>query len=212
VVRSVDELQEGSADADERMLVERMRRGEESALDLFARRYVGPLHRFVLARLGSRDRTDAEDIVQTVMLNALRAIDSWRGDAGLTTWLCAIALREIGRNHREGARRDARTTLMEEDALEQLVAHAEAGMRADEPEGSAQVEEVRALVHLTLAGLPARQARALELKYALGCSSQEIAAELGMSDVAVQSLLARARRAFRARLDGAARTLLGEEG
>lgn len=205
-------LDETDDDADERALVERMRRGEESALDLFARRYVPPLHRFVLARLDGRGRMDAEDIVQTVMLNALKAVDGWRGDAGLTTWLCAIALREIGRNYREGARREARTTLMEADALEQLAAQAEADMREHEPEGSARLEEVRALVHLTLAGLPARQARALELKYALGCSSQEIAEELGMSDVAVQSLLARARRAFRARLGGAAQTFLGEEG
>lgn len=49
----------------------------------------------------------------------------------------------------------------------------------------------------TLDQLPEPYARALELKYIQGASSLEIAGELSISDSATQSLLARARHAFR---------------
>jgi len=71
------------------------------------------------------------------------------------------------------------------------------GPAADQPDRLTANGELSALVHEALDRLPERQARALELKYVDGYSSKEIARELAVSDEAVQSLLARARRAFR---------------
>ena len=50
---------------------------------------------------------------------------------------------------------------------------------------------------MTLNGLPERYARALEWKYGDGFSVQEIARMLGLTTIAAQSLLARAREAFK---------------
>ena len=53
------------------------------------------------------------------------------------------------------------------------------------------------LVQLTLDYLPDKYAKVLRLKYLQGLSVKEIAQELGMGKLAVQSVLARARTAFR---------------
>ena len=67
----------------------------------------------------------------------------------------------------------------------------------DEPEAAGQRTELIGLIQLAMDQLPERYADALELKYVHGFSSKEIAARFGIGDEAVQSLLARARRAFR---------------
>ena len=53
------------------------------------------------------------------------------------------------------------------------------------------------LVQLTLDYLPDRYGKALEWKYLEGASVKEIAARLGVGRLAAQSILARARSAFR---------------
>ena len=65
------------------------------------------------------------------------------------------------------------------------------------PEQMARRAELLGLIQFALDQLPEHYARALELKYIQGCGSQEIAAVIGSSDTAVQSMLARARAAFR---------------
>jgi DNA-directed RNA polymerase specialized sigma24 family protein len=56
---------------------------------------------------------------------------------------------------------------------------------------------VGALVRLTLDQLPARYGDALEWKYVEGLSVKEIAVRLGVGPKAAESLLTRARQAFR---------------
>ena len=56
------------------------------------------------------------------------------------------------------------------------------------------------LVQLTLDHLPDRYGKALEWKYVDGLSVSEIAGRWDTTEISVQSLLARARRAFRAGL------------
>jgi RNA polymerase sigma-70 factor (ECF subfamily) len=53
------------------------------------------------------------------------------------------------------------------------------------------------IVHAVLDRLPARYGEALELKYIEGRSVEEIGDRLGIGHTAAQSLLARARVAFR---------------
>ena len=55
----------------------------------------------------------------------------------------------------------------------------------------------RSVIAETLNGLPERYARALEWKYGDGFSVDEIARMLGLTTIAAQSLLARARVAFK---------------
>src|SRR5581483_3398453 len=148
------------------------------------------LYGFVFARVGG-DRQAAEDVVQDVYLEAMRSAASYRGDAAVSTWLCAIARRRLGR-HYERERRQAAA----ERGL-QLV-KAEDG----DPGPDHAVEERDEIVR-ALGRLPALHRQVLVLKYLDGQAVAEIAEALGRSRVQVQSLLQRAREGLRHELGSA---------
>jgi RNA polymerase sigma factor (sigma-70 family) len=60
-----------------------------------------------------------------------------------------------------------------------------------------EAREHRSAVARTLNDLPERYSQALEWKYGDGFSVEEIAQMLGLSTIAAQSLLQRAREAFK---------------
>lgn len=145
----------------------------------------GPVvYGFVYARLGG-DEAAAEDVVQDTYTEAVRSAATFRGDAALTTWLCAIARRRLLR-HWEAERRQAA---------------AEAGLRvvtADEADDAAESTiEQRDEIIRALGTLPASQRQVLVLKYLDNRSVADIAAELGRTPVQVQSLLQRGRETLR---------------
>jgi RNA polymerase sigma-70 factor (ECF subfamily) len=67
----------------------------------------------------------------------------------------------------------------------------------DGPDTAAERTEAAALVQLTLDYLPGRYGDLLEWKYILGLSVAEIAVRMGSTPKAVESMLTRARDAFR---------------
>ena len=67
----------------------------------------------------------------------------------------------------------------------------------DTPEKNRTQEELARFVRLTLEYLPTKYATALELKYIRGCSVDEIGEQLNISTKAAESVLSRARAAFK---------------
>ena len=108
----------------------------------------------------------------------------------------AICRHEVARHYAERARRDAIFEVFDDDVMRAMAESLEAPA-TDEPEVVVRRAELISLVQAVLDRLPNRYARALELKYVEGLSSLEIAKRLGIGDAATQSLLARARQAFR---------------
>lgn len=86
---------------------------------------------------------------------------------------------------------------LEEDSHNRAVLESIPADAAAEPEAVAHREDLAARVHAALDYLPSRYAKVLELKYLEDLSVEAIATRLGVSVIAVQSLLARARQAFR---------------
>ena len=142
---------------------------------------------FVFARVGG-DQPVAEDLLQETLFEAVRSAAGFRGEAALSTWMCAIARRRLAR-HYEAERRaeTARAGLHVVVATEPPVDDAEALERRD--------QVVRALGRL-----PSLHRQVLVLKYLDGLPVEEIAGQLGRSRVQVQSLLQRARAGLRAEL------------
>ena len=155
--------------------------GGEAAFAELVRRHqdkvLGLAYRF------SRDRQDAEDLAQEVFLKVWRHAGSFRGDSLFSTWLYRLAV-NCCLNHRQ--RRKARP-----DPLPLAGEHA-----ADNaaPGDELRAAEREAQLKKALDGLPSRQKMALALASFADRSYEEIAAAMGVSVPAVESLLFRARR------------------
>ena len=161
-------------------LLERLRRGDESAFDdLFVRHYA-VVYRVVYGLTGTREA--AEDAAQETFLALYRRPPA--PDQPLRPWLCRVAL-NTARNALRAERRDA---LRIERAAPGVVA-------AGEPAEAVERAEERDRVRAALATLPQRQARLLLLRHA-GLSYAEVAAALDLAPGSVGTLLARAERAF----------------
>jgi RNA polymerase sigma-70 factor (ECF subfamily) len=152
-------------------------------------------------RLLGRD-ADARDAVQEAFLLALRAI---RGDGAAPreserfgAWLLRIvanaALGQLRRRPRVAA-------LSADDLAEALPAP-----ERIEPARVAERREARGDVLRALLALPDSQRAALTLREFQGYTYHEIAGALGLSRSAVETLLFRARREFRAAYEGLAAT------
>jgi RNA polymerase sigma-70 factor (ECF subfamily) len=185
-------------------LVRRMLRGHEDAFEEFFERYFAGLYRFALARLRGNEH-EAEEAAQAALCKAIRKIHTFRGEASLFTWLCTFCRHEIGS---QVGRRDYLTGPIE-DAPEILAALESLGRSGTDPESSARRSELSRFVQVTLDALPGRYGDVLEWKYVEGWTVREIAARLQVTPKAAESLLSRAREAFR---DGFAafREVLGD--
>ncbi len=172
----------------------RMRAGNEEAFEAFFGRYFPGLFRFALSRLGEEDA--AEEAAQAALGRALTRLQTYRGEAALFTWLCTFCRHEIAALL-EKRRRAGTAVALVEDAPEvraalEVLAGAEAG-----PEEALRRRETARLVQATLDALPQRYGDALEWKYVQGLSVREIAERLGVGPKAAESVLTRARDAFR---------------
>ena len=185
-----------SAHATDRKLVRRMLAGEEGAFDEFFHEHFPRLYRFALIRLG-HDFREAEEVAQSTLCRAVAKIATYQGEASLFTWLCTFCRHEIYALNVRKNRRPREVALLEETpdvaaALESLAALFNEG-----PESSLHRKEVARLVRVALDHLPDRYGRVLEWKYIEGLPVKEIADRLGTSPKAAESLLTRARDAFR---------------
>lgn len=176
-------------------LLRRAAAGDRDALAQLYADHVDALYAFAYYRTG-RDAGLAEDIVHDTLLDGLRhaaAFDPARG--GLRAFLLMRA-RNVARAHLRDHRRSGELAAAWERQRATLAQIFQALDGPGDDELFAR-GETRELVHLAIAGLAGNHREALTRKYVHGDSLHELAARLGLSEDAVKSLLARARRAFR---------------
>ncbi len=159
---------------DEAGLLARARAGEESAIDQLVRRYLGDVYVVTVRVLGDHDL--AEDAAQEAMLNALRGLKRFRGEASFRTWLLRIAVnaaRTVGR--RQFRRREVALELAMEAPTSESDSAALVVLRAE-----------AARCATLLAQLPEKQRLAVTLRVEQGLSYQEIATILGSTEGAAR--------------------------
>jgi len=184
---------------DDAALAGRMLDGDQQAFDeFFESRYPG-LYRFALARLDGDDAS-ARDVAQTTVVKAMTHLATYRGEASLSAWLFTICRHEISAFYRRRKRAPVPVELVEDDpeigaALDSLPAGLES------PDEALRRKEVVRLVHSVLDRLPSRYGDILEWKYLQGLSVKDIASRLEVGPKAAESLLTRARQAFRDALE-----------
>lgn len=176
-------------------LVARLLSGDEAAFEQFVDDYYPRLYRFACARLDGDDDT-AQEIVQETFSKVIGKLHYYRGEAALFSWMCTFCRYEIAAYWKTRARRAPEVPLLE-DTPRVRVALESLAMGAAGPESEVEQRQVARLVRSTLDHLPVRYGDALEWRYLRGRSVDQIAERLGCSYKAAESLLSRARKAFR---------------
>ena len=172
--------------------------GDSESVDLLARQVLEPLYRFCFHRLG-RNQALAEDVVQETMLVAIERLESYdptRSGGRIWGWITGLARNEIRRALSRFEEGISLQFFWESTDVRLLEA-----LRKIESETVGEADlvrlETRQLVNVTMSQLPVHYQQALKAKYLNGQSLREMAVSLRVSVEAVESLLSRARRAFR---------------
>jgi RNA polymerase sigma-70 factor (ECF subfamily) len=172
----------------DRALIERWRDGDERAATAIVERHAPALARFA-SRLGVVD-DDVEELVQDTFVRAFAALDGFRADSALRTWLFTIERRLVLDRRRAAKRRagdvevDEQYADSEYDALDTMVAD----------ETSRQVQHA-------IARLSRMQREVFTLRAQEGRSYKEIAEILETSEGAARVHYHNAIRAVKEFLD-----------
>jgi RNA polymerase sigma-70 factor (ECF subfamily) len=170
--------------------------GDERSFDAFFDRYFPGLYRFAMVRV-DYDEDAAEEVAQSTLCKAISKLDTFRGEAALFTWLCTFCRHEISAYYRKRSRAPVGVDLTEDSPEIRAALESLGNAVADEPGKAFDRRELGRLVQIALDALPIRYGNALEWKYLDGLSVKEIAGRLDLSAKAAESLLTRAREAFR---------------
>ena len=154
---------------------------------------------------------DAEDAAQEALIGAWRSRSPWRSECALKGWLWGILRHKVQDRRRRRACELAKleeaatcgaiiATLVELDPDRRVVdgLPTPAGHDRDRPvEEELDLRSADGAVWVVMGRLPAHYQRVLVAKYLYGWAVDEIAQGMGLSYKAAESLLTRARVAFR---------------
>ncbi len=181
-------VERGPVDAD-LVLLEQWRDGDKRAGQELFQRHFESVYRF----FEHKCRGEADDLVQRAFFQCVRSRDQFRGQSSFRTYLFAIARHELYQHLRD-ARRDRQIDFHITSIADLITT---VGSRL----GRAQQAERLRLALLTL---PVEQQLLLEMHYWHELDSTELGEIFEMPPATVRTKLFRARKALRARLDGAA--------
>jgi RNA polymerase sigma-70 factor (ECF subfamily) len=163
-------------------LVERARRGDQSAFGELVTRYQALAGRVAYVITGSVP--EAEDATQDAFVKAYYALDRFREGAPIRPWLLRIVANEA-KNRRNAAARHATVELG-------VAADRASGETALSPEDAAVAADLRTRLLLAVKGLRDDDRLVLTYRYFLDLSEAEMAAALGVARGTVKSRLSRA--------------------
>lgn len=180
---------------EDKKLVKQLLAGNERAFDQFFEENFARLFRFALTRL-SDDPDAAREVAQITLTRAIRKLHTYKAEAALFTWLCAICRNETSDWLAKQGRYRQHIVLTEDLPEVQAVVDSFQSPEQLSPERHYRRVELLRLIQVALDRLPPKYGDVLEWKYIEGHSVSEIASRLKIGTEATQSLLARAKRGF----------------
>jgi RNA polymerase sigma-70 factor (ECF subfamily) len=143
---------------------------------------------------------DAEDITQNVLLQVVRRLHTYRGQASFTAWLDRVTVNAVMALRRGRARCRERQSGTPLDALPQRPGRRHAERRRDTPVRQVIGRETLDLIERAVARMPRMYRDVFVLADVEGLSNARAAELLGLTLAAVKSRLHRARLLLRAAL------------
>lgn len=166
---------------------------------------------FRLARSVVKSDDEAEDVVQDAYGRAFTALDTFRGDASLATWLSRIALNEALTRQRR------RRPTVDLAAIEEAQSKPGAEVIAfplmpnqPDPEREVAQREIRRVLEKAIDDLPEGFRTVFTMRVVEGLSIEETADLLDLRPETVKTRLHRARRLLQEGLDSRLHATLGE--
>jgi len=162
---------------------------------------------FRVAQSLTRNRQDAEDLMQETFVGAFRGLKNFAGRSSVKTWLVQILTRQAAkawhrsRHHRSARSIDAGTSDYDRNGRNGAASFSgpEIDRAMSSPSQTAQIDR-RLDVMATLKTLSEPHREVLVLREIRGLSYEEIAQVLAVPRGTVESRLSRARAEFREKL------------
>ena len=155
-----------------------------------------------------KDRSEAEEAVQTAYLKAFAAFDGFAGQSSLSTWLTRIVVNESLGRLRSAATKRAR---LEDEGVAVLDEYREKLMRGSQPlraDAAVAAKQLRVMIEQAIAGLPPAFRMVFILREIEGMSVEETGDALGIGAATVKTRLLRARRKLQQSLEPDVRSAL----
>ena len=188
-------------------LVAMVRAGNGPAFAAIMTRYNQRLYR--VARGIVRDDAEAEDILQEAYMRAFAALQGFRGDASLGTWLTRIVMNEaLGRMRKRRPTEQLETLDKAVESGDSSVVMFPGVSFAPNPETAAARSEVRRLLEHAIDDLPEAFRLVFMMRDIEEMSIEETAADLNIRPETVKTRLHRTRRLMRKNLDDKLSTVL----
>jgi RNA polymerase sigma-70 factor (ECF subfamily) len=192
----------------EAQFVARLVARDETAFNELVLAYERRVFALVYRMLGRRD--EAEDVAQDVFVQVFKAIDQFRGDAKLSTWIYRIAVNLCKNRTKYLSRRHA----SDQDDLDAMVdrvplASAKGVSVGDvsRPDELVEGMQLEVIVKRAIATLEPEFREVLILRDVEDLTYEEIAAVTGLPDGTVKSRIHRARGQLKALVE----SLIGEK-
>ncbi|MBK5959193.1 RNA polymerase subunit sigma [Rhodoplanes elegans] len=162
-------------------LMARMAAGDRAALQVFYTRHHVRVFRFVLRILG--DRTQAEDVISEVFIDAWRQAGQFEGRSAVSTWLLAIARHKayaVLRRRPTESIDDERAAEIEDDG--------------ETPDVALEKQNRAAILRRCLDSLPSTHREIIDLVYYHERSVADVAKVFGIPENTVKTRLFYARK------------------
>lgn len=197
-----DTLEDSALDDAEARFAQRLRQRDEQAFNELVLTFEARVFRLVWRMVGRRD--EAEDMTQEVFVQVFKAIDQFRGDSKLGTWIYRIAVNLCKNRVKYHARR-YREGHFELDGTDGRLTHEQAtGVTSGEtsrPDHLVVGYQAEQIVQRCLAAMDPDFREVLVLRDVECLSYEEIGTITGLAEGTVKSRLHRARSALQAAVE-----------
>jgi RNA polymerase sigma-70 factor, ECF subfamily len=188
-----------SEEHEEAQFVARLVARDESAFNELVVTYQRRVFALVFRMLGRRD--EAEDLAQEVFVQVFKAIDQFRGDSKLSTWIYRIAVNLCKNRTKYLSRRHANDQDDVDAMADRLPFSAAKGVSVggiSRPDELVEGMQLEVVVKRAIAQIEPEFREVLILRDVEDMSYEEIAEVTGLADGTVKSRIHRARAQLRA--------------
>jgi len=187
-------------DLNDQDLLQRLQAGDERAIAELADKYSTKIYQLAFRYL--RNKEDAEEVTQDVLMKVYRKVDAFRGDAALSSWIYRItfnaAMSRLRTARYQRSQEEARQ--LDNEGQNSTPAPAEVADWSNMADEQVLRSQLRRRVLSAILALPAIYRAPVVLRDLQGMSTEEASAMLKVKDQTLKSRLHRGRLILRKQL------------